>query len=277
MSSTPIVPSEWAKRRFGAAADALVQAVPAAVQLAQARASAAHIGSGLATSDAYGPTMRAALHEELVNFTAEIPGVIARKPLAVRSRFPYVVIEETSVALMPWRFAADGSVRRVDAKFPVPVSDLRKTMLSLGAHPDHVQPTLDETALEISDLEAMFAEEVDMLEQLRSMGTVVTIGLASNPVNGIVSLGWGDAQLTNPETGKVIWHTWEDLRLTPGVPLALRPVIDRPGPDVTVPRFDDAPEDDLYLAPQPPMTANPTGEVEEGELDSGTDSAQPAT
>lgn len=277
MNPEPIIPSAWAIERFGSAAEALVQVVPAAVQHAQARADAAHIASGLKSNDAYGPTMRVALHEALVEFTADIPGITARKPLGVRSRFPYVVVEETSVALMPWRYAADGSVRRVDAKFPVPVSDLRKTMLSLGAHPDHVQPTLDETALEISDLEAMFADEADMLEQLRSMGTVVTIGLASNPVNGIVSLGWGDAQLTDPETGKVTWHTWEELRLTPGVPLALRPVNDRPGPDVVVPRFDDAPEDDLYLAPQPPMTANPTGEAEEGEQDSGTDSEQPTT
>ncbi|WP_143317256.1 hypothetical protein [Cellulosimicrobium sp. KWT-B] len=277
MSSTPTVPSEWAKRRFGDAAEALVQAVPAAAQRAQARACAAHIASGLTSSDAYGPTMRVALHEALVDFTSDIPGVTARKPLGVRSRFPYVVVEETSVALMPWRFAADGSVRRVDAKFPVPVSDLRKTMLGLGAHPSHTQPTFEETSLDIPELEEMFADEAEVLEQLRSMGTVVTIGLASNPVNGIVSLGWGDAQLTDTATGKVTWHTWEDLRVAPAVPLALRPVTARPGPDDNVPRFDDAPEDDLYLAPQPPMIANPTGEVEESEQGSDTNSRQSTT
>lgn len=275
MNVAPIIPSDWARQRFGSAAEALIEAVPAAIQHAQALATAAHDSSGLTSNDAYGATMRVVLHHALVDFTAEIPGVVARKPVGVRSRFPYVVIEETSVALMPWRYAVDGSVRRVDAKFPVPVSDLRTAMLSLNEHPNHLQPTLQETALNVDELEAMFAAEADMLDQLRSMGTVVTVALASNPVNGIVTLGWGDAQLANPETGKVIWHSWEELTMNPGTPLALRPVAPRPAPQAPVSRFDDAPEEDLHLVPQRPMTANPASEAGEGEADSGIASEQP--
>jgi hypothetical protein len=275
MNVAPIEPSSWAKQRFGSAAEALVHVVPAAVQHAQARADAAHVASGLTSNDAYGPTMRVALHEAMVKFTADIPGVTARKPIGARSRFPYVVVEETAVALMPWRYAADGSVRRVDARFTVPVSELRKTMLSLSAHPGHTQPTFQDTALEIAELEAMFADEVELLDQLRSMGTVVTVGLASNPVNGVVSLGWGDAELTEPATGKVTWHYWEELRVVPATPLRLRAVATRPGPDATFSRFDDAPEDDLLLAPQPPLAASPTSEEVAGKEDSGTEGERP--
>lgn len=277
MSAAPVVPSIWARERFGSAAEDLLQAVPAAVQHAHARADAAHVASGLTSNDAYGPTMRVALHEALVAFTADIPGVTSRKPLGVRSRFPYVIVEETSVALMPWRYGADGSTRRVDARFTLPVSGLRKALLGLTAYPRHTQPTLEEAALEIAELEAMVADEVEMLEQLRSMGTVVTLALASNPVNGIVSLGWGDAQLTDAETGSVTWHAWEELRLAPGTPLALRPVAARPGPASAIARFDDAPEEDLLLAPRRPLTANPTAEAADYEEDSGTDVGRPTS
>ena len=256
-------PSVWAQQRFGQAAPELTVAVSAAVQYAHERALAAHVASGLTSNDAYGATMMVQLHLALAAFTEDILGVVARKPSGVRSRFPYVVVEDTSVALMPWRFATDASVSRTDAKLPGPVSDLRRTLLGLSARAPYNQPSLEDAFLETFDVDEALAEESEMLRELERMGTVVTLALASNPANGIVSLGWGDAELTNPETGEVRWHAWEDIPLGLELPLESRPVVLRPAPDSVAIRFDDAPEDEILLSPQPPLTVSPTGEGED--------------
>lgn len=256
-------PSVWAQQRFGQAASELTVAVSAAVQYAHEHALAAHVASGLASNDAYGATMMVQLHRALAAFTEDIFGVVARKPRGVRSRFRYVVVEETSVALMPWRFASDASVRRTEAKLPGPVSDLRRTLLGLSARPPYNQPSLEDAFLETFDADEALAEESEMLRELERMGTVVTLALASNPTNGIVSLGWGDAELINPETGEVRWHAWEDVPLGLELPLESRPVVLRSARDSLAVRFDDAPEDEILLSPQPPLTVSPTGEGED--------------
>ena len=76
-----------------------------------------------------------------------------------------------------------------------PVSDLRKSLLSLNASTLPDQLTLDQAELDPGELEAQLAEEQALLDQLASFGQVVTIGYASNPERGIFELGWGDVEL----------------------------------------------------------------------------------
>jgi len=240
-----------------------VDAVAAAVQQAHALALDAHLASTLTSNDAYGYTLRVTLHEQLVEFTSDIPGVVGRKPTGVRSRFPYVVVEETAVVLLPWRYASDISVRRQDARLSAPISDLRKTMLTLSAQAGHVQPTLEEVDVDDVELEALIAEERDLQDQLRRQGAVVTVAFASNPTNGVVGLGWGDAELTDTDSGEVTWHHWEALSVATDMARPARPVLmAAPASSAGAARFDAAPLDDSFgLSIRVPLEAEPVSDA----------------
>ena len=172
-------PSPWAISRFGAAAADLSQAAPLAINRAHELAMAAHVSSTLTTNDAYGSTLAVTQHLQLVELTRNIPGVVARKPVEIRSRFEFVVLDETAVVLYPWRYATDRRRTREDAKLRPPVSDLRKTLLMLAARTIEAQLSFDQADLDFDQLEAEQAEEQAVIEQLAKFGQVVTIGYAS--------------------------------------------------------------------------------------------------
>ena len=269
-------PSAWAQARFGDGAGELAQAVARAIHRAHDRALAAHVSSGLASNDAYGATMHAAQYEELAAECGDLPGVSMRKPTGVRGRFDLVVRDDPPVVLYPWRYAADKAIPRDRAKLRPPVSDLRKSLLSLNADTLPDQLTLDQTELDPDQLERELAEEQALLEQLASLGQVVTIGYASNPGGGILELGWGDVELADEETGRVRWRYWEELP-PPGDQAgeagARQPAAQVDGDGHTrASRFDDAPLlDDLGLRPRPPLTEPPISEPERPQEETGRD------
>ena len=269
-------PSAWAQRRFGAAAGDLASAVSLAICQAHDLAMAAHVSGGLQSNDTYGATMHVAMYEQLAAEAQGIPGVLIRRPKDVKGRFELVVLESPPVVLYPWRYATDKAIPRERAKFRPPVSDLRKTLLSLNENTIGAQLTLDQAELDPEQLEAELAEEQAVLEQLARLGQLVTIGFASNPAGGIFDLGWGDAELVDENTGRVTWHYWEQLP-PPGDQAAggepRRPVSpgagDGGGQSV---RFDDAaPEDELVLRPRPPIMEPPISEPERPQEETGSD------
>jgi hypothetical protein len=260
-------PSDWAQERFGDAATDFALAVARAIYQAHGRALAAHVSGGLASNDAYGVTFHVAQYEELAAECGDLPGVSIRKPKDVVSRFDLVVHNDPPVVLYPWRYATDRAVSRERARMDRPVSDLRKSLLSLNANTIPGQLTLDQAGIDPEELEAQLVEEQELLDQLARLGQVVTIGYASNPSAGLFDLGWGDVELVNEETGEVSWHYWEQLPppagqagvATPRKPLA---PVDGDG-RAQAGRFDDAPlEDDLGLRPRPPIAEPPTSEPE---------------
>ena len=260
---------EWAQRRFGAAAADLGQAVTAGIQEAHRLALLAHLGSELSTNDAYGAALMVTQHEQLIAATEGLPGVVARKPTGVVSRFPYVVVEDMAVVLMPWRFTNTRAKRRVDARMPTPVSDLRRTLLSQGAGAQAAtQLVLEQSTLDDDQLEAQLAEEQEISAQLASFGRVVTVAFGSNPTDGLFELGWGDAELISEDTGHVHWHSWESLPaaepwaagLGVPTPAPLRSV--DPVAGSRVGRFDAAPlNEDLGLAARPRPVPAPLSEA----------------
>lgn len=271
--------SRWAEARFGAAAAELALAVPAAIKRAHQRAMNAHAGTELETNDAYGVTLYVAQNEELVKLARGIEGVAIRKPKDVRtSRFSFVVVDETAVVLYPWRYATDRRTERERAKFPTPVSDLRKTLLTLAPREIGGQLTLDDLERGHADLEAELAEERAALEQLRRFGRVVAIGYASNPSAGLFDLGWGDLELVDEATGEVTWPHWEPMLLDDGqageeggtrVPRMPGAPPEGPGHEG---RFDDAPlSEDFGLTLRPPLSPTPISEPERAETETGTD------
>lgn len=268
---------KWAQRRFGDVAADLAQAVAAGLQEAHRRAFLAHLGSGLNTNDAYGAALKVTQHEQLVDATAHLPEVIARKPGGVVSRFQYVVVENTSVVLMPWRFTNTRATRRLDARMRTPVSDLRKSLLGLGAGaPSPTQLVLEQSTLDAGELESQLAEEQDLYEQLASFGRVVTVAFGSNPTDGLFDVGWGDAELISDDTGHVHWSHWEPLPVAAlgagglGVPTPapLRAVDPIDGSSAR--RFDAVPlNEDLGLAARPRPVTAPTSEAQPGEERAG--------
>lgn len=269
-------PSAWAQARFGDVAGDLARAVSRAIYQAHNMALAAHVSGGLQSNDAYGVTLHVAQYEQLAAECAGIPGVSIRKPKDVRSRFDLVVCEYPPVVLYPWRYATDRAVPRERARFPRPVSDLRKTLLSLNENTISGQLTLDHAARAPEELEAELAEEQAMLEQLKMLGQVVTVSLASNP-SGIFDLGWGEVELLDEQTGRVRWRHWEQLP-PPGEGAAggepQRPVWPTAGDGNRGVRFDDAgPEDDLGLKLRPPTSEPPISEPERPQEETGSDEA----
>jgi hypothetical protein len=265
-------PSAWARERFGDVTGDLARAVAQAIHQAHSVALAAHLSGGLESNDTYGATMYVAQYEQLAFEAAGIPGVSIRKPKGVRGRFDLVVREHPPVVLYPWRYATGRAVPRERARFRRPVSDLRRTLLSLNEATINGQLTLDQAVRDPEELEAELAEAEAMLAQLAELGQVVFVGFASNP-SGIFGLGWGDVELLDEQTGRVRWRHWEPLpppgnQAAGGMPQ--RPASPAPadGRDGGV-RFDDAaPEDDLGLKLRPP-----TGEPEQAQEGTGTDNA----
>lgn len=258
---------DWTQARFGDVAGELAQAVADGLHEAHRRALSAHLASELTTNDAYGAALHVAQHEQLVAATAGLPGVTARKPNGLVSRFPYVVVEERSVVLVPWRFTNTRATRRLDARMRTPVSDLRKVLLGLSAGPAaSTQLALEQSVLDSDELEAQLAEEQELWEQLSSFGRVVTVAFGSNPTDGLFEIGWGDAELIDHDSGRVHWHHWQPLPAAqPGqgglgvpAPAPIRPV----DPNAAaVRRFDSAPlDDDLGLAPRTTPTTAPVSE-----------------
>ena len=268
-------PSAWAQDRFGDGAGDFAQAAARAIRKAHDRALAAHIRGGLTSNDTYGVTLHVAQYEELAVECGDLPGVSMRKPTGVHSRFDLVVHDEPPVVLYPWRYATDKAVSRDRAKL-WPVSDLRKSLLSLNANTLPDQLTLDQAELDPKELEVQLAEEQALLDQLASLGQVVTIGYASNPAGGIFELGWGDVELLDERTGRVFWRHWEELPqpadqaagATPRQPVAPIDGDSRTRAE----RFDDAPlQDDLGLKPRPPITEPPISEPERPQEETGSD------
>jgi hypothetical protein len=252
------------------------RAVSRAVHQAHDLAMAAHISSMLNSNDAYGATLHVTQYEQLAAFARGIRGVSIRRPTDVRCRFELVVLENPPVVLYPWRYATDKAILRDRAKLRPPVSDLRKTLLSLSTNTIGGQLTLDQAALDTDQLEVELAEEQAILDQLARLGQVVTVGFASNPAGGIFDLGWGDVELLDEETGDVVWRHWEQLpppgdeaaEAGPGRPLLPS---DSGGRDRTG-RFDDAPlQDDLGLKPRLPITEPPISEPERPQEETGSD------
>ena len=269
-------PTVWARERFGDAAGDLAKAVARAIHQAHGRALAAHFSGGLTSNDAYGVTLHVAQYEELVAECGALPGVSIRKPRDVLGRFDLVVRDEPPVVLYPWRYATDQSVPRDRAKLRPPVSDLRKSLLSLSASALLGQLTLEQGAIDPEELEAQIAEEQALLDQLASLGQVVTVAYASNPGGGIFELGWGDAELVNEKTGEVQWRYWEQLpppgdQAAGGSPRKPVAPAGRDG-SARAGRFDDAPlENDLGLRPRPPLAEPPISEPERLKDETGSD------
>ncbi|MEV0287950.1 hypothetical protein AB0H36_27870 [Kribbella sp. NPDC050820] len=269
--------SRWSVERFGAAAADLTRAVPAAIQRAHELALDAHVASEVSTNDVYGSALWVNQHEQLVEYTREIPGIDARRPAGMHSRFSLVVVNDTKVVLYMWRFATDHKTSYRTAKMRPPISDLRRSLLTLTPHvydDGAGQLPFDGVEIDAEAAEAARAEEEAVLRELEALGRVVTVGFASNPA-GLIELGWGDCELLD-DHGYVRWTHWETLpragRFGEGEDGNGQWVPRRPGGGPAPARFDaDATlDDDFGLRARSPLDVPPISEPERDRPDSGS-------
>lgn len=263
--------SKWADQRFGDAAEALRDAVVAALAEAHGDAVAAQAASGTRKRDPYGHTMKNRQHECVVTRVreGEVPGAEVFRPRG--ALFDMVRIPATNAVLFPWRYATDAKSDREDARMRT--SGFRRDLLAASTD-RRGQLDLQHANLDDDELEAQLAEEEALAVQLRTFARVVTIGYASNPT-GLFDLGWGDAELVG-EDGTVDWAHWEPLtellaarsagdRRQPDAAPVLRLVADDTEPQPATPRaprFDTAPFDaDFGLQPRNPLAGEPEQEV----------------
>lgn len=268
--------SEWARERFGEAAGELREAISVAIPRAHRFAVAAQAAGGTTKKDPYGHTLKNRQHECLVEAARDIPGVEAFRPHG--ASFELLRVPATKAVLFPWRYASDGSVPREKARMRT--SGFRRDLLS-GVTGMPGQLTIEHASMAHDELEAELAEADDLLEQLRALARVVTIGYASNP-NAILDLGWGDADLVD-DSHLMQWRHWESLPVLTGAGHAQQ------GPDVSGlraapgdaaplhgPRFNDMPlDDDFGLRPRNRLSGEPQQETEPAALDTGTEDKQP--
>lgn len=252
----------WALEAFGEAAEDLFTRIPGAVRAAHTAALTAHVSAEMTSNDTYGHTLKVKQYELLVQHIRDVPGVTTRRPQGMR--FELAVVPETNVAILPLRYTTDPKERREDSRLPSPVSDLRKSLLGLNSSATPHQLTI-EHAFEDDEMLAVGLEELEEVDkQLRKFGRIVVVGYASNPTVGVWGIGWGDLELEDEATGKVLWTHWESLLENS----ALMSSKDVPARTVTViadesSRFDSTEEeDDFDLAPRVPGSDAPISEPE---------------
>lgn len=270
--------SSWAWQWFGPVAEELVRVVPAAIAEAHAYAVAAQASSGTKKRDPYGHTLKNTQHERLVAAAADLPGIEVFHPPG--ASFELLRFPATGVVLYPWRYATSSAQPRETARMRF--SAFRQDLLT-GDVAGDCQLTFDEHAdLTSEELDAQFDEETAVLEELRSLARVVTIGYASNP-QALLTLGWGDADLVDVR-GTVVWRHWEDLPLLgraaggaagtgTGGPAPRPPLLPVDGGSAAgSPRFDDPPleDDELGITARGPLDGEPSQESHPPSPDTGT-------
>ncbi|TDC60877.1 hypothetical protein E1200_29790 [Actinomadura sp. GC306] len=254
-------PSNWARARFGAAAEELIVRIPAALEEAHRRALEGHVSLGLETNEAYG-LIWLAQHQELVNHLRGVDGFYVIKP--TRARYELPVIGNT--VIYPWRYA-DKIDRPVD-RARMKLSEVRRHLLSLTPETGHQQLRLDEADLDDEALNAEYEEVAETLRDMAQQVRLVLVAYASNPQSGILLAEWGDVVLVD-DGGYLTWLYRE--RLPQGIPgfgfgeggvgpapQPLKPI--HPfTPESSARSFDEGPLEEPVLKPQPPLS-KPTQE-----------------
>lgn len=248
--------STWATERLGPAAERLQEAVVAAIPRAHHDAVAAQVASGTAKRDPYGHTMKNRQHECLVEDARDIPGIKIVRPAG--ASFELVTVPETRAVLYPWRFATDNARDREHVRMPTSI--FRRELLTGLSRQASGQLGLHQADWD----DALLAEDEAVVEQLRSLVRVVTVGYRSN-VAGLTELGWGDLELIDGGGGAIWWRHWEPLELVLAprrtVPTATGPTSFLPAPESgneRTSRWDEASEPErLGLSARSPLDGDP--------------------
>jgi len=258
--------STWAKAALGSMALDLSEAIPLGLQQAHEISLRAHLTAEMESNDTYGHTLKVKQFKCLEEATKDIDGVEIRRPAG--GRFGLIVIPETNVALMPWRYSKNRRDLRERSRLSTPVSDVKQALLGLNTSPVPRQLTLDDLTEDYDLLEQRWEEEREVDEQFSRFGRVVVVGFGSNP-NGLWGIGWGDLEIVDVVSGEVRWPVWEALdhsssaAATNGAASGAANLVSVPETPAAATRFDSGTEEEpFFLTPRAPGDTSPISEPE---------------
>ncbi|MBY8879210.1 hypothetical protein K7862_16425 [Streptomyces sp. PLK6-54] len=200
-SDGPLVPTAWARERFGARAGRLVAAVPQQLARAHVRAQAVHLTAGLKKRSPYGATLAEAVRENFADTAREL-GETVRD---VRG-YEYAIVNDH--ALFPFKYA--NRPRPLNrARLAANASPTRRRLL-LGHGPD-AQDALfplddDLTTEEYEKLHETF-------EELGATTKLVCVFFTADAEAGIHAIHLGQAHLEPDRTFS--WLYSEQLPVAP--------------------------------------------------------------
>ncbi|MCP2169425.1 hypothetical protein [Goodfellowiella coeruleoviolacea] len=197
--------STWARRTFGAAADDLGQAVPAALDRAHQLARAAHDIAAMTNLRTYGTTLWAKQYDEL--FAA----ISALGEARMAQLQGYALVVFGRHAFFPLRYTDRVDVPVTRARLPQPVSPQRAQLY--GAHAPSVadpQPPLPGWD------DPVPADRPRPLPELGADIQLITIAYACNPEAGLLRVEWGEADHVGD--GALRWGHHEPLPLPSAEP-----------------------------------------------------------
>lgn len=233
----------WARRRFGAAEEALRGIVPRAMAEADALAFRSSVEGEIRTGHVYGTAFWLKSNEILIELAQQTPGLSVRRLRHVRRYFECVVVDETSTVLLPVRI---DSVRGQEEKIRLHNPPSTSLAYLLGPPAVQDQPdTLDNELFGVADLVDQASDLRELDRQLSDFAAVVAIGAECSKQNGLARLEWGDLQLVDGERLSVVWSHSEPLEfLQRGVDLAYAEartiaVGETIVPNQSTPAFDD--------------------------------------
>lgn len=209
MEQRGVEPSRWARLRCGEAASALQAVIPHAIAKADELAYRGHVASEAVTGHGYGQDFWYKSNEQLIEYTRGIPGIRIRSLEGVRRYFDCVVVEETSIAIVPVRLKASQGDRSTVRLQNPPSSSLA---FLLGPQVQPAQPsTLDDELFGVAQAAAQSDDDAELDEQIAQLGGVVTLGIECNHRTGVSRLTWGDLFLVDGARQEAVWKHPENL------------------------------------------------------------------
>ncbi|BDC70393.1 hypothetical protein [Prescottella equi] len=196
--------SDYAVERFGDLAGVVQNAVIETVHEAQEAALRVHAEHGLPDRRPYGTSARGHLNSGLLRRLRGTPGISTAKPDGHHAEYELPIIDQTGVALYWWRVPGDGKVPVADARLRKP-SRLQEHLMTLTPTAVEPQMTLEHAAMTEEELAQHFADSEHFSQQMsEASGRTVTLWVSASP-DGLFDFGWGDAELSNAETGELVW------------------------------------------------------------------------
>lgn len=192
--------STWARRTFGAHADALRQAIPTALDRAWVRARTAHDSAEMTTLHTYGTTLWVAQHEELIRAIGQLG------PIREAQLIGYRLVVLGSHAFFPLCYTDQATVPVERARLPKPLSPQRQQLY--GAH----SPAVDDPQLLLLDwTDPAPADRPRPLPELGADTQLITVAYACNLEAGLLRVEWGEAEHVGD--GELRWGHHEPLPL----------------------------------------------------------------
>lgn len=181
------VPEDWTVSRFGREnAIMMARLIPQAIQDAVTRQMDAHQASKQKSLQTYVGTWPIK-YEEIANSLIAVPGAQVAKPPG----YSVEIVLVNNVAVVPFEYAKDAQTPLDDHRVMDKLNALTEKLLEqYGPEPEFIQPVLEGFSI---DDDTDFSEP-ELLPGFEPDGVVIVF-YAADPYDGLLRVGWGEAEI----------------------------------------------------------------------------------